>query len=234
MAAHQAPLSLGFSRQEHWSGLPFPSPMHESEKWKGSRSVLSNSSWPHGLQPTSLLRPWLKLLIPNMQFLSQFRWVPSKNCVLVMNIFKINWLNHKPKCKMHQKNWQNYLNDQRLPFLSCHFCISNEIKPVNPKGNQSWIFTGRTDAEAEAPILWPPTAKNWLTEKDPDAGQDWRQEEKGMTEDEMVGWHHWLNGHEFEQAPGVGDEQGSLVCCSPWGRKKLDTTDWVSFTHSFT
>ena len=99
-----------------------------------------------------------------------------------------------------------------------------EIKPVHPKGNQSWIFTGKTDAEAETPILWSPDAKNWLIGKDPDAGKDWGQDEKGTTEDEMVGWHHWLNGHEFEQAPGVGDGQGSLVCCSPWGRKESDTT----------
>ena len=90
-----------------------------------------------------------------------------------------------------------------------------EIKPVHPKGNQSWIFTGRTDAEAEAPILWPRDVKNWLTGKDPDAGKDWRWEEKGMTEDEMIGWHHWLNGPEFEQALGVGDGQGGLACCSP-------------------
>ena len=82
---------------------------------------------------------------------------------------------------------------------------SKEIKPVNPKGNQSWIFIVRTDAEAEAPILLPPDVKSWLIGKDPDAGKDWRQEEKGMTEDEMAGWHHWLDGHEFEQAPGVGD-----------------------------
>ena len=86
-----------------------------------------------------------------------------------------------------------------------------EIQPVHPKGDQSWIFTGRTDAEAEAPILWPPDAKDWLIRKDPDYGKDWRQEEKGTTEDEMVGWHHWLNGHEFEQAPGVGDGQGILA-----------------------
>ena len=88
-----------------------------------------------------------------------------------------------------------------------------EIKPVNPKGNQSWIFIGRTDAEMEAPILWPPDARNWLTGKDPDAGKDWRREEKGTTEHEMVGWHHWLDGHELEQALGVGDGQGSLACC---------------------
>ena len=99
-----------------------------------------------------------------------------------------------------------------------------EIKPVNPKGNQCWIFIGRIGAEAEAPILWPPDAKNELIWKDPDPGKDWRQEEKGTTEDEMFGWHPWLDGHEFEQVPGVGDRQGSLACCSPWGRKELNTT----------
>ena len=92
-----------------------------------------------------------------------------------------------------------------------------EIQPVHPKGNQSWIIFGR--AEAEAPVLWPPDVKSWLIWKDPDAGKDWRQEEKRMTEDEMVGWHHRLNGHEFESTPGVGDGQGGLACCSPWGRR---------------
>ena len=106
---------------------------------------------------------------------------------------------------------------------------SKEIKPVNSKGNQSWIFIGRTDAEAEAPILWPPDAKSRLTRKDPDAGKDWRQEEKGMTE-EMVGWHHRLDGHEYEQAPGVDDGQGSLACCSPWGCKESDTTEQLNWT----
>ena len=104
-----------------------------------------------------------------------------------------------------------------------------EIKAVNPKGNQSWISIGRTDSEAESPILWPYDVKSWLTGKYPDAGKDWRQE-KGMTEDEMVGWHHWLNGHEFEQTPGDGDRQGSLVCCSPWCRKKSDMTEWLNWT----
>ena len=101
-----------------------------------------------------------------------------------------------------------------------------EIKLVNPKENQSWIFIGRTDAEVETPILWPHDAKNWRLGKDPDAGNDWRQEDKGMTEDEMVGWHHQLDGHEFEQPPGVGDEQGSLACCSPWGRRVWH--DWAT------
>ena len=100
-----------------------------------------------------------------------------------------------------------------------------EIQPVHPKGNQSWIFVGRTDAEA-----LPPDAKNWLIGKDPDSGKDWRWEEKGMTEDEVVGWHHWLNGHEFESAPGVGDGQGSLACCSPWGRRESGMTEWPNWT----
>ena len=105
-----------------------------------------------------------------------------------------------------------------------------EIQPVIPKGNQPWIFIGRTDDEAETPMLWPPDVKNWLTWKDPDAGKDWRREEKGMTEDEMVGWHHWFNGHEFEKTPGVGGSQGGLVCCSPWGHKESDMTEQLNWT----
>ena len=103
-----------------------------------------------------------------------------------------------------------------------------EIQPVNPKGNQSWIVIGRTDAEA--PILWPPDVKDWLLREDPDAGKDWRWEEKGTTEDEMVGWHHRLNGHEFDQAQGIGDGKGSLACCSPWFCKKSDTTKQLNCT----
>ena len=105
-----------------------------------------------------------------------------------------------------------------------------EIKPINPKGNRPWIFLGRTDAEAEPLILRPPDSKNWLIGKDPDTGKDWRQEEKGATEHEIVGWHHWFNGHEFEQAPGSGDGQGSLECCSPWGHKESDMTEWLDWT----
>ena len=101
---------------------------------------------------------------------------------------------------------------------------NKEIKPVNPKGNQPLGFIGRTDAKAEAPILWSPDAKSWLTGKDSDTGTDWGQKEKGAIEDEMVGWHHRLNGHEFEKTPGDSDGQGSLVCCSLWGHKELDTT----------
>ena len=106
---------------------------------------------------------------------------------------------------------------------------SKEIKLVNAKRNQSWILIGRTDAETEAPIIWLPDAENWCTGKDPDAGKDSRQEENETTEDEMVGWHHWLDGHEFEQAPGVGDGQGSLACCSLWGCKESDMTEWLNW-----
>ena len=105
---------------------------------------------------------------------------------------------------------------------------SEEIKLVNPKGNQPWIFIGRTDAEAETPIFWPPDLKSRLTGKYPDAGKDCGQEEKGKTEDEMVGWHHWLNGHEFEQTLGEGEEQGSLACYSSWGHKASDTTEQLN------
>ena len=107
---------------------------------------------------------------------------------------------------------------------------SKEIQPVFPKGNQPWMFIGRTDAEGETPIFWSPNAKSRLNGKDPDAGKDWRQEEKGMTEDEMAGWHHRLNGHRFEQILGDGEGQGSLVCCSAEGRKESDRTEWKTTT----
>ena len=124
------------------------------------------------------------------------------------------------------KNWCFWIAVLEKTLESPLDC--KEIKPVNPKGNQSWIFTGKTDAEAEALILWPPDAKSWLIGKDPDAGKDWRQEEKGTTEDEMVGWHHQLDGHEFEQALGDGEEQGSLAYCSPWGHKESEKTEQLN------
>ena len=120
------------------------------------------------------------------------------------------------------KNWSLWTVMLEKTFESPLDC--KEIQPVNPKGNKSWIFIGRTDAEAETPILWPPVVKNWLIGKDPDARKYWRKE-KGTTKDEMVGWHHRLNGHEFEWTPGVGDRQGGLLCCSPWGCKEWDMTE---------
>ena len=122
------------------------------------------------------------------------------------------------------KNWCSWWCWRRLLKnpLDC-----KEIKPVTPTGNQSWIFTESTDVDAKAPLCWPPDAKSWLTRKHPDAGKDWRQE-MGTTEDEMVGWHYWLNGHEFEQALGDGERQGSLACCSPKGFKELDMTEGLN------
>ena len=119
--------------------------------------------------------------------------------------------------------WTSVLKKTLENPLDC-----KEITQVNPKGYQPWIFVGRTHAETKAPILWPPDAKSRLIRKDRDAGKDWRREEKGMTEDEMVGERHWLSAHEFEQALGDGEGQGSLACCSPWGCKESDTTEWLN------
>ena len=104
------------------------------------------------------------------------------------------------------------------------------IQPVHPKGVQSWVFIGGTDVEAESPVLWPPNAKSWLIGKDPDVGKDWGQEEKGTTEDEIVGWHQWLDGHGFGWTPGFGDGQGGLACCYSWGHKESDTAEWLNWT----
>ena len=124
--------------------------------------------------------------------------------------------------------WTVVLEKTLESLLNC-----KEIKPVNLKGNQSWIIIGRTDAEAEAPILWLPDVQSWLTVKDPNAQKHWRQEQKGRTENEMVGWHHQFNGYEFEQAPRVGNWQGSLACCSPSGGKESDMTEWLNWTDRY-
>ena len=123
--------------------------------------------------------------------------------------------------------WTVLLEKTLESLLDC-----KEIQPVHPKGDQSWVCIGRTDAEAETPVLWPPHAKGWFIGKDPDAGRDWGQEEKGTTEDEMAGWHHWLNGRESEWTPGVGDGQGGLACCDSWGRKESDTTERLNWAPS--
>ena len=134
------------------------------------------------------------------------------------------------------KNWcfwtvvlENPLDCKRLWSLESPLDCK-EIQPVHPKGDQSRVFIGRTDAKAETPVLWPPHAKSWLIGKDSDAGRDWGQEEKGPTEDEMAGWHHRPDGREFEWTPGVGDGQGGLACCNSWGCKESDTTERLNGT----
>ena len=129
------------------------------------------------------------------------------------------------------------LSAKELMLLNCgvgedswEWLDCKEIQPVHSKGDQSWVFIGRTDAKAETPILWLPYEKSWLTGKDSDAGRDWGQEEKGTTEDEMAWWHHWLDGRESEWTLGVGDGQGGLACCDSWGHKESDTTEQLNWT----
>ena len=135
--------------------------------------------------------------------------------------------------------WELDLKEGWVPNIGCFQILllgktleipldSKEIKRVNSKRNQPWTLIGRTEAKAEAPVLSPPNVNSQPTGKDPDAGKDWRREEKRMTEDEMVGWHHWFNVHEFAQTPGDIEGQGSLVCCSPWGHEESDTTKWLN------
>ena len=153
--------------------------------------------------------------------------LPTKVCLVKALVFPVvmyeceSWT--IKKAKQLQWVWTVVLEKTLESPLDC-----KEIQPVNLKGSQPWIFIGGTDVEAEAPILWPPDAKSQLIGKDPDAGKDWRQEEKGTTEDELVGWHHWLNEHEFEQTLEDGERQGSLAYCSPWDHKELDMTEWLN------
>ena len=155
----------------------------------------------------------------------------TKVCLVKAMVFPVVWmweLDYKESWA--PKNWcfWTVLLEKSLESpLDCR-----EIQPVHPKGDQSWIFIGRTDAEPETPILWPCHAKSWLIWKDPDAEKDWGQEEKGMTENEIVGWHHRLNGHGFGWTLGVGDGQGGLACCGSWGCKESDMTEWLNWTES--
>ena len=126
--------------------------------------------------------------------------------------------------KLKQRNKRKEIKTLESP-LDC-----KEIQSVHSEGDQPWDFFGGNDAKAETPVLWPPHAKSWFTGKDSDARRDWGREEKGMTEDEMAGWHHWLDGHESEWTPGVGDGQGGLACCDSWGRKESDTTERLKWT----
>ena len=178
------------------------------------------------LQPGNLKRfaPWKKNYDQLSILKSRDITLPTKLCLVKVMVF--------PVAMYGCESWTI-----KKAEILLHWCIGEdsreEFQPFNPKGNQSWIFTGRTDADAEVPILWPLDAKNWLIRKDPDVGKRLKAGGEGDNKDEMVGWHHWLSGHEFEQVPGDGDGQGSLACCSPWGCKKSDMTERMNWTKHF-
>ena len=160
-----------------------------------------------------------------------------KCCVFIFRVIKRRCF-EAGFSSSHESMWELDCEESRAPKNWCFRTVvlektlespldCKEIQPVHSEGDQSWVFFGRNDAKAETPVLWPPYAKRWLIGKDSDAGRDWGQEEKGTTEDEMAGWHHWLDGHESGWTPGVSDGQGGLACCDSWGRKELDTTEWL-------
>ena len=164
-----------------------------------------------------MLAPWKDSYDQPRHFKKQRQPLPTKVHIVKAMVFPV--IMYGGDCwAMKKKNWclQTVVLEKTLESP-----LDNKIKPVNPKGNQSWILIGRTDTEVEAPILWPPNMKSQFIGKDPDAGKDWGQEKVGR-EDERVGWHQWLNGHKFEQTLGDSERQGSLTCCSPWGHKELD------------
>ena len=170
-------------------------------------------------------------LWPNLDSILKNRDItlPTKVCLVKAMVFPVviygceSWTTKKAE-RQRIDAFELWCWRRLLSPMDC-----KEIQPVHPKGDQSWVFIGRSDVEAETPILWPPDVKSWLTGKDPDAEKDWGQE-KGMTEDEMVGWHYQLNGHGFRWTPRVGVGQGGLACCSSWGRKELDTTERLIIT----
>ena len=200
-----------------WTLLPPPSPFHPS----GSSQCTRESS---------TLAPWKKSYDqPRQHIKKQRHYFADKGLSNQSYGFSSShvwmWdLDYKESWTL--KNWCFWTVVLEKTLESPLDC--KEITPVNPKGNQSWIFIGGTDAETS--ILWALDVKNWIIGKYPNAGKDWKQEDKGMTEDEMFGWHHWLSGLEFEQALGVGDGQGSLACCSPCSCKESDTTEQLNWT----
>ena len=198
--------------------LPFL--LETSLKWGGQCSV-----WDENLPDWRSFELWPGCILHH----NVCKNLPTTICIVKATVFPVvmygceSWTLKKGWVP---KNWhfRNAVLEKMLESpLDC-----KEIKPVNSKGSQSWIYIGRTDAKAEAPILWPPDSKSRLIGEDLDAEKGWRQEEKGTTEDELVGWHHCLHGHELEQAPGNGERQESLACCSPWGRKESDTTEQLN------
>ena len=250
---------MGFSRQEYWSGLPFPSPgdlpdpgiepgspaLQEDaltseppmEPSKGSRLSFQVKDLNYKIVPVkvgsrAVVFLHLHLGCPQsktIELLPVGKDPSSRGCGFSSSHVWTWELNCEESWAL--KNWRFWTVVLEKTLESPLDC--KEIQPVLPKGDQSWVFFGRTDVEAETPILWPPHAKSWLIGKDSDAGRDWGQEEKRTTEDEMAGCHHRLNGHGFEWTPGVGDGQGGLACCDSWGCKESDTTEQLNWTELY-
>ena len=180
-----------------------------------------------------MLTPWKESYDqPRQHIKKQRHYFADKVCLVKAMVFPVimngceSWTIKKAE---HQRIDASELWCWRRLLRVC-WTARRYNQSIFSKGDQSWVFIGRTDVEAETPVLWPPDAKSWLIWKDPNAGKGWGQEEKGTTEHEMVGWHHWLNGHGFGWTPGVGDGQGGLACCGSWGRKESDTTEWLNWT----
>ena len=204
----------------HWlNGHEWANPA-DSE---GEGSLACFSSWGHKESDTNEGLNWTELIehIKKQRHNFVNKCPSSQGCGFSSGHVWMCELEHKESWAL--KNWCFWTVVLEKTLESPLDC--KEIKPVHPKGNQSWIYTGRIVAEAQAPILWPPDVKSWLIWKDPKAGKNWRREEKGMKEDEMAGWHHRLDGHGFGWTPGVGDGQGGLACCGSWGHKESDTTE---------
>ena len=178
-----------------------------------------------------MLTPWKKSC-DSLDSLLKSRDIalPTKVHLVKAMVFPVvmygceSWTVKKAECRRIDAFWTVVLEKTLESPLD-----GKEMQPVHSEGDQPWDFFGRNDAKAEAPVLWPPHAKSWLIGKDSDAGRDWGQEEKGMTQDEMAGWHHWVDGRESEWTPGVGDGQGGLACCDSWGCRELDTTERLNW-----
>ena len=192
----------------------------------GSSKINANGDFSHGIKIYLLL--WRKVMT-NLNSISKSRDITDKVHLVKAMVFPgamcgcENWTNKKGWTLKNWCFWAMVLEKTLESPLGC-----KDTQPVNPKRNQSWIFIGRTEAEAEAPILWRSDVKSWLVRKAPDTGKDWRQLEKGKTEGKMVGWHYWLNGHDFEQVLRDGEGQGSLAYCTPRVHKKSDMTEWLN------